>query len=1261
MEKRVFFITPQILQNDLEKLTGLYKKIKCLVFDEAHRARGNHAYCEVIRKLLPHNKYFRVLALSATPGSTVSDVLEVVKNLLISHLEFRTEESLDVSPYVFERNLTTVVVPLGEKLQKIRDDYLKILEYYTGTLIKYKVIQGNCGNLTKGKIFMTLKQFQQNAHNTGSSNYGEIMKSLNICVTLYHGFELLIRHGLRSFLSFFDEHADKPLLKGNMRLIEIMNDIREYLGPEPVIEQLPDGSFVEIPKSSKFGHPKFYKLRDILASHFALENDSGRVIVFFEYRNSVKEAYALLNQARPLLRPRIFVGQAHGITQRQQLSVIKSFKEGECNVLLSTCIGEEGLDVGDVDLIVCFDISSKSPVRMVQRMGRTGRKKEGRIIVLVTEGKEQHILKDCLMHKNNIPLQVLSSKEISKGLSSDSPRLVPLEVQPKCNKIYITIKKVPLSKNSSIKDMFRNISNKSSEPYFPPDLQIVEVQDRIPKPEFLWNKENPVDRNLKISNLFSKKLEKQRVLQPVHLVKHSPSSELLVSLLQRADSKRFNIPLTQIGHSQLSQSKTLKQSDIRSMFLKPQCSSEFGAPTQAQNVGPSPIDYAEEKVSHHSKKLLSEISDYLSIEMSSNNTGCKHCPDNFDCTSFCITPNLEEITWPQIDESVLNITLGDLQTFFKSQIMKSESNTENSPDNDIQQTQNSVVSEVPKKGESSDDSDVELENEICTIPPSEKTFTYQAPKTFDNLLNKYSTSVVEASELPKIEFNEKNKTKQICNSVETNVDNGSTSVLGFFNLNSIKDLLPCVKIADSQETIIYSPDIIENSFVSNVSTNDNELNNQMNQNNVSPVLCTFERARNIKNFHKKLFTSQEGGTDSHKSTVKERNKPNLKKLKLHSSSDLYSRIETPSKFSSDTVKSSSTPLHIQGQEKNSSEALRISNPSGEKHETGEIKGKINQTKIDIEDLCDLSIFGLSTSADLKPTVKEIKNNATNTNPIKSNLCLDDICDLKMFGIGDATISFMQTNGRGSLRNKDSESAEFSEKYKTDFNTNSSRGMQKGSSKHNIVNISKSKKFVGSSHVPSQSQASVTQIIDLINADETITTQKENLEITNRSFKLIVSGNEPRGIKKRRVNPFIENEAELSVDEDVIVSEDEDDEDQNLYEASFINDNTQNLDTQMHVRYLQSTRSPRKRDKFKIPQKPSRFVDVFSQEVPVDDTYLDDSFVVHDEIVEEHQELSELEILEEKLRVQKRKRRKSDGVTENVKRKRIKQLLSDDSD
>ena len=70
------------------------------------------------------------------------------------------------------------------------------------------------------------------------------------------------------------------------------------------------------------------------------------------------------------------------------VQVMRQFREGGYNTLVSTCVGEEGLDIGEVDLIVCFD-AHKSPIRLAQRMGRTGRKRAGRIVMLVTEGKEE--------------------------------------------------------------------------------------------------------------------------------------------------------------------------------------------------------------------------------------------------------------------------------------------------------------------------------------------------------------------------------------------------------------------------------------------------------------------------------------------------------------------------------------------------------------------------------------------------------------------------------------------------------------------------------------------------------------------------------------------------------------------------------------------------------------------------------------------------------------------------------------------------------
>lgn len=45
--RRVFFLTPQVMQNDLSRGACPAHDVCCVVFDEAHKALGNHAYCQV--------------------------------------------------------------------------------------------------------------------------------------------------------------------------------------------------------------------------------------------------------------------------------------------------------------------------------------------------------------------------------------------------------------------------------------------------------------------------------------------------------------------------------------------------------------------------------------------------------------------------------------------------------------------------------------------------------------------------------------------------------------------------------------------------------------------------------------------------------------------------------------------------------------------------------------------------------------------------------------------------------------------------------------------------------------------------------------------------------------------------------------------------------------------------------------------------------------------------------------------------------------
>ena len=71
-------------------------------------------------------------------------------------------------------------------------------------------------------------------------------------------------------------------------------------------------------------------------------------------------------------------------------------------------------------------------------MGRTGRKRAGKIIVLVTEGKEEHTYKQSMYSKNSIDKALLEKQKLVNFLSI-SPRMVPSGIDPVCHKMSMKV------------------------------------------------------------------------------------------------------------------------------------------------------------------------------------------------------------------------------------------------------------------------------------------------------------------------------------------------------------------------------------------------------------------------------------------------------------------------------------------------------------------------------------------------------------------------------------------------------------------------------------------------------------------------------------------------------------------------------------------------------------------------------------------------------------------------------------------------------
>ncbi|XP_004436483.1 PREDICTED: Fanconi anemia group M protein [Ceratotherium simum simum] len=458
--RRVLFLTPQVMVNDLSRGACPAAEIKCLVIDEAHRALGNYAYCQVVRELVKYTNHFRILALSATPGSDIKAVQQVITNLLIGQIELRSEDSPDILPYSHERLVEKLVVPLGEELAAIQKAYIQILETFASSLIQRNILKRkDIPNLTKYQIILARDQFRKNPSPNIVGIQGIIEGEFAVCISLYHGYELLQQMGMRSLYFFLCGIMDgtKGLTRAKNELGRNEDFMKLYGHLEGMFAQTHSASSsgVSIRKGDKdkkffYSHPKLKKLEEVVVEHFKSWNaqntsekkcDETRVMIFSSFRDSVQEIAEMLLRHQPMIRAMTFVGHASGksmkgFTQKEQLEVVKQFRSGGYNTLVSTCVGEEGLDIGEVDLIICFD-AQKSPIRLVQRMGRTGRRRQGRIVVILTEGREERTYNQSQSNKRSIYKAISGNRQVLHFYQG-SPRMVPDGINPELHKMFIT-------------------------------------------------------------------------------------------------------------------------------------------------------------------------------------------------------------------------------------------------------------------------------------------------------------------------------------------------------------------------------------------------------------------------------------------------------------------------------------------------------------------------------------------------------------------------------------------------------------------------------------------------------------------------------------------------------------------------------------------------------------------------------------------------------------------------------------------------------
>ena len=345
--------TPEITKNDFARNMVSPNQFALVVFDEAHRTIGDYAY-SIIAKYF-QNTDTRILAMTATLPSEKEKAKEIVTRLHIKNLIERSDESPDVKPYIQKTETEWVRVDLTKEMKAIQMCIKLALEE------RYKELRKNGLRLSDNKSLSQLL----NARQYVLTQNRRSAKPLFTAIRITYALNIFEAHGITPFLKFCDRTKEKKGA-GIKDLFEIDPNFTRAI------------SLAKNQQSNGLEHPKIDRLVDIL------HDVKSKVLIFSSYRDSVNVIHQKLLDMN--ISAEILIGKSGetGLKQKKQIETVQRFRDGVTKALIATRVGEEGLDISEVNLVIFYD-NVPSSIRFIQRKGRTGRKDKGRLIVLIAK------------------------------------------------------------------------------------------------------------------------------------------------------------------------------------------------------------------------------------------------------------------------------------------------------------------------------------------------------------------------------------------------------------------------------------------------------------------------------------------------------------------------------------------------------------------------------------------------------------------------------------------------------------------------------------------------------------------------------------------------------------------------------------------------------------------------------------------------------------------------------------------------------------
>ncbi|MBT4174784.1 DEAD/DEAH box helicase [archaeon] len=403
-ESDVVISTPQTITNDIINKNVNFSEISLLVFDESHLATGDYDYVWLAKQYQQKSEFPRIVGLTASPGDNLESISEICKKLFIEDIEVRSLDDKDIKPYVFETKTEYLLVELSEDLKEVKKYLDDCLKERLDKLKNFGLVK-NIKYVSKTSLLGMQRELQQRiARGDRDILLWSSISLVAECLKAHHALEMLETQGVSSLSEYMNKiytESKNTKVKSTKNLVIDTNFKSAYAKTNILIEK-------------GIEHPKLLKLKEIIAEEV---KSCEKILVFNHYRDSASKLKKELNKIEGV-KAELFVGQAKkkdtGLTQKKQIEMLENFKAGKFNVVIMTSVGELGLDIPAVDLIVFYE-PVPSAIRQIQRRGRTSRHKEGKLKVLVTKGTRDEAYRWSAHHKEKRMYTVL--KDLKSKLS----------------------------------------------------------------------------------------------------------------------------------------------------------------------------------------------------------------------------------------------------------------------------------------------------------------------------------------------------------------------------------------------------------------------------------------------------------------------------------------------------------------------------------------------------------------------------------------------------------------------------------------------------------------------------------------------------------------------------------------------------------------------------------------------------------------------------------------------------------------------------